>query len=309
MPYRFKTDEPLDKGFRRIMAEQVARVAKTHADGRDPALAVHETRKCIKRMRALVRLFRFILGEDTFKSLNAQLRDIAALLSEARDTQVMLDTVTRLQEESPAKAAGAFESVKAALIERMSMSKEAGAKTGDTAEVTARLQKFGKGIARLKIADATIDGVVRGLEVSYRNGRKAFGTAFRSESDENFHEWRKLVQQQWRQMNLVSAAWPDYYGARVSVARELAQMLGDDHDLAMLVEFVGSNEPPAVQPTEAGKLIALITERQAALRVSSRFLGTRLYAEGASGLARRTVTYWHAACALSKPVAPAKRKT
>jgi CHAD domain-containing protein len=308
MPYRFKIDEPLQKGFRRIMAEQVDRAAKARAGETDAALAVHETRKCIKRMRALVRAFRVTLGDDTFKSLNARLRDIAALLAEVRDTRVMLDTVNRLQEASSVEHAERLEPVKAALVRRLAVP-EADEKGSDAARAIPLLQKVSRSVARLKLGEADIDDVARGVESSYRDGRKAFKQAFETQTNENFHEWRKTVQRHWRQMNLVSEGWPDYFGARVALARDLAQTLGDDHDLAMLARFVGSAELPFVKPADAKRLLALFAERQADLRARAQLLGTRLYAEGASGLGRRIAVYWRAATPAPEPAPPPKRKT
>lgn len=308
MPYRFKLDEPLAKGFRRIMSEQIARAGQTHAGECDEGLAVHETRKCIKRMRALLRSFRPVLGEADFRSLNARLRDIAALLSEVRDTRVMLDTVDRLQEGSPVATAEHLEPVRAALVRRLSKPKTVEGKD-DASKAIPLLQHFGKRIARIRIADADIERIARGVERSYRDGRKAFRKAFRAESDENFHEWRKLVQQHWRQMHLVSAGWPEYFAARAGLARDLAQTLGDDHDLAMLARFIGTARPPVAKAGNTKKLLGLLAARQAELRAQARLQGIRLYAEGSSDLARRTAAYWHAAAAATERAAPAKRKT
>ena len=73
-----------------------ARRAELQAKG-DYAVAVHETRKALKRLRALLRLVRPAIGEDAFKRENAQLREIGLSLSGARDRHVLLETVNKLE--------------------------------------------------------------------------------------------------------------------------------------------------------------------------------------------------------------------
>ena len=56
MPYRFKIDEPVEKGFRRIAREQLDVALAELAAPQVPPKGVHECRKALKRLRALVRL-------------------------------------------------------------------------------------------------------------------------------------------------------------------------------------------------------------------------------------------------------------
>jgi hypothetical protein len=77
MAFRFKLGEPFDEGSRRIAVEQIERAQSSlHDKQGDQAIAVHETRKSLKRLRALLRLIRPAMGEQVFKAENSQLRDI-----------------------------------------------------------------------------------------------------------------------------------------------------------------------------------------------------------------------------------------
>jgi hypothetical protein len=68
--------------------------------------------------------------------------------------------------------------------------------------------------------------------------------------------------------------------------------LGNDHDLALLQQFVA--EHCAGRAGEAGALNQLIESRQKQLRVAALKLGSRLYAEPAAALCRRLENYWNA---------------
>ena len=63
--------------------------------------AIHDTRKALKRLRALVRLLRAELGERRYKREHAILRDAARRLAGARDAEVMVGTLDALLERHP----------------------------------------------------------------------------------------------------------------------------------------------------------------------------------------------------------------
>src|SRR5271157_4951354 len=65
--------------------------------------AVHETRKALKRLRALLRLLEAELGPSEYARESAALREVAADLAGARDSEVMLATLQGLVERHPRK--------------------------------------------------------------------------------------------------------------------------------------------------------------------------------------------------------------
>ena len=71
----------------------------------DPAQAgartVHETRKALKRLRALLVLLRPELGAKRYARENAALRDCGRRLAGARDAEVMLGTLDSLVRRDP----------------------------------------------------------------------------------------------------------------------------------------------------------------------------------------------------------------
>jgi hypothetical protein len=135
------------------------------------------------------------------------------------------------------------------------------------------------------------------LEASYRRARRAFRQAYVEFTDEAFHEWRKGAQAHWRHMLLLTRAWPGALAARASEARGLSQILGDDHDLALLVGFVRS-EAGARLGADAAVIEKLARRRQQELRGIAHPKGLRLFAESPKTLHRSIAAYWEAAVAL-----------
>ena len=73
--------------------------------GGSPERGVHEARKALKRLRALMRLLEDELGAGAYARESAVLRDAGARLATARDAEVMLRTLERLIERNPKRLA------------------------------------------------------------------------------------------------------------------------------------------------------------------------------------------------------------
>lgn len=295
MAYRFKVGEPITAGVRRVANEQIDRAEQRLSEASGTAASVHETRKSLKRIRALLRLVKPGLGHKVFRRENARYRDIAHLLANERDQQVLADMAAALEARGGPAAAG-LATIRAALAAQTVAAPEQGAATLERA---LALLRTARGAAhRLKIEGSGFEPVVQGLALSYRNCRSTYRAAYAEPSDEAFHEWRKCVQHHWRHMLLLSPAWPDYIGARARAARELSQILGRDHDLAMLTAFLASEQAPHLSARDAARVRALCRACQAETRAAARPHAERLLAEGPDGLVRRISVYWDAAQAL-----------
>jgi CHAD domain-containing protein len=299
MPFRFKLAEPFEEGCRRIAREQIERAQCQLKEPGDPVAAVHETRKSLKRLRALLRLVRPALGEQTYREENAQLRSIGGSLSSTRDRHVMLETILKLEAASSLARKGLGQAVRDALhltIGAQSPSVDA----ATMKQAQGRLSEAKKRLAKLELTGKGFDVVGLGLEASYRKARRAYHSAYVERTDEAFHEWRKGTQQHWRHMGLLSQAWPACLGARVAEARALSQLLGDDHDLALLVAFARAQSADQIKPEQATAIEKLARQRQAVLRDIAQPKGLRLFAEGPKSLHRRVAAYWDAAVALKE---------
>ncbi|MFA6141643.1 MAG: CHAD domain-containing protein, partial [Hyphomicrobium sp.] len=159
MAFRFKLGEPFDEGVRRIAVEQIGRAQAQLSDKGDQAIAVHETRKALKRLRALLRLIRPAMGGAAFKRENAQLREIGLSLSGARDRHVLLETVNKLEGGAGLGRKGLIANVRACIA----------AANGDgpppsMQQAQERLADTQKRLAELPIEGSGFDVVAAGLE-------------------------------------------------------------------------------------------------------------------------------------------------
>lgn len=296
MAYRFKNGDKISKAFQRIAEEQLLRsqalLGSAAAEGTETA--IHETRKALKRTRALLRIVRGSIAHDDFALENERLRDIARLLSGARDRHVLADTLAQIATGSAADTV-----LQAALgAARGKLAAVSGAET-TRADIDAALGRLGE--AREALAKIDVPGhgfavLAGGLKRTYRQGRKALGPGAETGSDEEWHEARKAVQAHWRHMALLARLWPDAMLARVRLARRLSELLGQDHDLALLSAFAGKH----LQRAHADAIDTAVRRRQKLLREEAVSLGAMLFAEKPNAFIKRIAGYWDAAASLSR---------
>lgn len=303
MAFRLKLGEPIEQGFRRIAVEQIERAQSQINAKKDPAAEVHEARKCMKRTRALLRLGREGLGDDVFRAENARFRAIATALAPARDDHVMIETIVKLMtSEEVGHATHALARLKAAVLVQRAQN---ALSIGDgLAEADTELEHALRRARRWQIQPDCFSTLERGLVRNYRRGLARRERAFQENTDEAFHDWRKGVQALWRHMQLVSKAWPAHFEGHVELARELSQILGDDHDLAILREKMKALPPPALSEEDRQKIESLLGTRQHALRRAAKPRGDMLFSERPKAHGRRIATVWEAAVAMDQTGEP-----
>jgi CHAD domain-containing protein len=292
--YRLKRSEAVADGVRRIArgrAESAREELSRARGGEELAEAIHAARKDMKKLRAVLRLVREGLGEETFGAENRRYREAGRLLAASRDAEVKVETLAALEErfggEMPQGAARAW---------RVALEGErdevAGAAEG---EVGPRLEQaraaLDAGIAAIPswpLEGGSWELIEPGLLRSYRRGRREWKRTRSRASAESVHEWRKRVKDLTYQLRIVRKAWPETIDEMASRAHELADLLGDHHDLTVLAADL--RERPEIEGRAA--LAAPIERRQDELLGEALELGGRLFAEKPSAFRARMRAYW-----------------
>jgi CHAD domain-containing protein len=292
MAYRLKKREGIATGVRRIVGDELAR-AIDELEGRrsdDTGTAVHEARKHLKKTRAAIRLVRDDLGASFRRDENAALRDAQARLSGARDAEVLLETLARLDDSSngrlppPATAA-----LRGALRKRRDAARRQG--HDERADAIAELEAVQGRVESWPLDDESFASAAQGLRRIYRDGRRAQRAAIATDAPDLWHEWRKRVKDLWYAARILRPAAPLELGAIVDEADGLATLLGDHNDLAVLRAAV-DHHADATTDHQAEQLRAAIDEAAIDLRHRAVPLGLRLYAESPKRFVARVAAYW-----------------
>ncbi len=302
MAGQLKPDEPGTRGARRIARRRVKSAAEILGRRGPTEHSVHAARKELKKARATLRLVRDALGTKTYKKENAALRDAARPLSEVRDAQVLLKALQALIERFGARASRLpLSQFERALNLRRRESRAAVLKKGGpvkSAQKTLRAVRSRSEHWHVGRHGWSVLGA--GLKRTYSQGRSAFAEAEAKSkagarhNDECLHEWRKQIQHFTHQLQLFEFLRAGPLVDLSVQARKLADLLGDDHDLAVLRER--AMEARDDFPTAAAHraLIGLIDRCRAGLQDKALRLGGPLYEEKPAAFTARLGGYWHA---------------
>jgi CHAD domain-containing protein len=302
MAYRLSIADDVPSSVRACAREQLAgAVGRLERAGEDPVTAVHEARKHLKKTRALLRLVRPALGRHAYRSENDALREAGLALSGTRDADVLVQTAVALAEHAAGRLpADTFEQLREALAAEAAGRRADGDGDGDgipqLAGVLEALRAAERRIEAWPLQDADWETVLVGLARAYARGRDAFAVARAEPTPERLHDWRKRAKDLWYCQRLLTPAWPDVLAAQAEEAHALTELLGDDHDLAVLAERLAAPAPLSpVVDAERAALLALVEQRSGELRTAATQLGRRVYAESPKAFSRRLARYVRAA--------------
>ena len=278
-----KRNEGLTEGLQRVSQELLSDLLQAIGQEKLTAAQVHDARKIIKNLRAMLRLTRGALSDEARRKNNQALRKLAAPLSGPRDAVVTLAAfensyhegvngdprpeveptwATRLQEALSKKA-------------RTLVSVES---YQDAAEEVRRLSGQllpfenvqNSGDRRKTGDDGSWEAIVQeGLRKTYRQGRGLMRqvVADAESSDEKWHELRKRVKDLGYQLALLKKV----RGIKPLLRKleKVGTALGDARDLTLLRDSLGNvQEQGEFTPADRltyQKLLTHLEERKQAL--------------------------------------------
>jgi CHAD domain-containing protein len=293
MSYRLDLTKNPPETLRACLREQLDDAVERLRDDREenPVEAVHEARKDLKKARSLLRLARPAMPRKAYRRANTELRDTGRSLSGARDADVLVATAADLGERFSGKLPEAqFEALRDALAREAGDARR-GAGSG-AAEAAATLAAASARVPDWPFDPCDRDTLVAGAAREYERGRAALEAAEAAPSVERLHALRKRVKDLWYHARLLEDAWPKVMKAQAKAAHELSDLLGDDHDLAVLADRVRRGVGlPAGTPLEEDAILDLIARRRAELQAVAMPLARRLFAEPVKAYRRRLGAY------------------
>jgi CHAD domain-containing protein len=260
--------------------------------GDDRVKAVHEARKDIKKTRALLRLARPGMPRKHYRRENRALRDTGRLLSGARDADVLVETIDELGERHVGRLPEAmFEALHARLAAEAAAAHRH--EVDDVvAEAVAALEAAAGRVEDWPVESCDRETLVAGAVRAYKRGRVALAAAEEERGVEQLHDLRKRAKDLWYHSRLLEEAWPRTLKAQGKVAHELSDLLGDDHDLAVLAERLRRGlEAGDATPVDDDAVLELVAQRRDELQEASLRLARRVYAERPKAFRRRLAAY------------------
>ncbi len=246
MPFKLISARPLAQEFRRLLDQEIIAATAGLAQATtvvDSVGRMHDTRKHVKKARALLRMVRGPLGNRYFEA-DDELRTANRALGLLADSHRVLETLSAARREGIVQLSLPAFSAMRLRLERRASALEERATVDDVRARTVRLLKS----LRQELATADVPSLdraailaeIRELHAAARQARRR---AIKQPSVDSFHRWRRRVKREWHLFRLVA----DLTGDRLRDERhQLAALdacLGELHDVDVLMSAVTANSP------------------------------------------------------------------
>lgn len=294
--FRLQKNKNINNSINRIifgqveMAIDLCRLPYTNAE-----YAVHEIRKTMKRLRAVLHLIRYLTGEERFYREINLLRDISFLLTDLRRSAALVNTFNVFSEFNFFKRhPKSVNAIKEFLTSKKESEYRKLLNRQNVLEICInKLNGFkaGEPFIIMENIDGTIPEILlKGLRRTYKRGRDRLQAAISDSSVTNNHNFRKSVKYLWYQLQLLRNVWPGVLGGYVSALDKIGEKLGTEHDLAELETEIKQGN--ILQHEEIEKIISDLASVRKKLQIQVWPLAEKIYAETPGAFTRRIEAYW-----------------
>jgi len=225
----------IDDELTKIVRQQLKKTAHalTTSAGSQFQSAVHESRKSVKKVRA-VTAFLTQAGAKLPRRDRKRLKSAARALSRLRDSTAIIDTFDRVRRRYPKQLPEhTYGMLRRGLVAARDRSEARAQRDGVVGDVAARLEKTRKSARTWTSPSIKRSDVIAIVAASYRRSRNAMKRARATGRSATVHRWRKELKTLWYQLRL---ARPLTTGVAPLIAdlKRLETELGDDHNLVVL---------------------------------------------------------------------------
>jgi len=290
MSYQLRHGQSLGDNLRRICRKQIERAIEVATNEKKTEDSpVHETRKCLKKARAALRLVRKEIGRGLFREQDHCLRDVGRLTSEIRDAEVRLQTVRQFQGLKRQRGRGGYPQLEGMLMLELE----------NFMAAFAEWQK--QALPMLKRVHASVDcwaldqfsckQLRRAVQRSYKDARRALKAVETSQKAEDFHRFRTKAKRLWYELRILRPINPVVLRNLGDELRALGNVLGRAHDLSFLGDRLRCENRQSAWEREGHKLLALIEVSQGDLQRGAAELSEHFFAERPSDFGERLAAW------------------
>jgi len=287
-------NEPYLQAGRRIFTEQCNLISQySQSAAGDPDKAVHEIRKATKRIRTLLLVFRYYVGEAHYIAEKQCFANLSRWVAPHRVSWVNHFLVCELRNRvAYLPFANQLETIRQALAERILRS----ALDMKQNQVFERIRSNAKE-RRFDPPEAgnvtdLLRSMITSVSANYRKAQAAYQRASGNPEPEIVHAYRKQVKKLWYMMTLMRKTWPAMMDLHVRILNRMGEKLGTEHDLAELIDYLSSGQDGLVA-SDYQLLVRRIEKYRKDTRRSIWFLSARYFAESPGAFKKKLEIYSH----------------
>jgi CHAD domain-containing protein len=284
MAFALNPTRPIRRGLKRLVRKTLRRAGQDLRH--DPKSAVHEVRKRVKQVRAIVKVLQQTDAGSLAKDAR-RLRAAGQRLSILRDADAVIATFDHLRTRFPTRLPEhTYAIMRRQLVRAKARIMRDARAEQSQAHVAHTLHAVCRSVKRWRVPAIEVLQWPALLKESYRASRTAMRRAQEETCPSELHRWRKRVKTLWYQLRVAELLAP---GLRHEMRRfnQLQTWLGEDHDLYVMQETLADDGGLHQVPADVRTLAVMSSALQTALRRKSFTLGERLLADRPKAFARR----------------------
>lgn len=292
--YQIRSETDTREEVRRIILEQIRNSTEILGDTEmDIDKRIHESRKCFKRIRAVLRLIRDSIGYSHYYRENVFFRDLGATLSPARDASVVFERGDFLKQIFPDLIENkSFMDFQSKLVndKRELTAKGLNSKIlfGISGELNSSIPRFND----LPVQNKGFRIVNGGLKRMYRQGRKYLKKVRRNKDDEIIHNLRKRTKYLWYHMQLLQPVYPKLIGAYENTLDKISEDLGLYRDIILFLEKLRGDSFYINQKEKSGDIEDYYTQLAQEHLNTALTEAEKFYMEKPRIFVKRIKKYW-----------------
>ena len=287
MAFELHQQKHIEDELRKIVRQQLRNTtdALTTSEGSQFRSAVHESRKRVKKVRA-VAAFLEHAGAKLPRKDRKRLKSAARALSGLRDSAAIIETFDRVRRRYPKQLPEhTYGILRRGLVAARDRSEARAQRDGVVADAAERLEKTRKSARKWPSPSVKRSDMIAIVAASYRRSRNALRRARATGQSATLHRWRKELKTLWYQLRL---AKPLTTGVAPLIAelKRLETELGDDHNLVILAATLRACRDLRTMRADIRQIDRLATRMRQQLRRRAFALGRRLHHRKPEAFAR-----------------------
>jgi hypothetical protein len=290
--FRLKQGASISSEIRRIVLKQLeAAISELHTVG-DPQSddAVHDARRRVKKIRAIIRLVRPVL-DKAYRAVDRDLSTVSRLLAPVADGRGIVETLQELEHRYSASLPKRVLAVARAGVLRNGARADREAHARGILKIAAGTLRSER--TRVKHWQIRGDGfrvIAPGLEESYRRARRMMIMTWSKPKPSNFHTWRRYVKDHWFHIRLLEGRCGFHLVSYERRIEALDGILGEYHNVILLRDLLVTDG--SLPREEAARCRRIVARYQRVLRRHAEILGARIYTERPRRFVRRVRHLW-----------------
>jgi len=305
--YCLRDREKVPDGLKRIVREQLqSAIASLRGPVKDRTEEVHEARKNLKKVRAILRLMEQELG-PAYRIETMQLRLRGRQLSDLRDAAAGVETIDLLRSRvNPPKHDPAFAEIRKVLADRKQQFEEGPATVRIFHMMAVALRSVMRRAKDWPLRTEGFAALAPGIKETFRRGRKALQLGRQVPNPENLHALRRRAKELWYQLRLISGISNDVADRYEKEIKKLQDHLGEYQNLEILRRDLAAEPERFGKGSEVDRYLRAAEEFQKELCEKAFSIAHAIYRESPGRFLREIEQSWHKASLVKAHARPAR---